>query len=298
MEETDVREVVGRNDRSWKPSRARSATGVTTALILAAGAGSRLRPLTLNAPKCLTDVSGTTILGRLVCNLRREGIQRLVVVTGYLDRCVREFLDSHASDFQVDYVVNPIYRTTNNIYSLWLARHAIQEPFVLIESDLVFEESMLQGMLIPNKIAVSRIRPWMNGTTVELDAVDGVTAFHLDKHFLNPRRYKTVNIYSLGLLSWRATVDRLSQYISDQRVEVYYESVFADMVADKTLSFDAVFFDENRWYEIDTLSDLTQAELLFPHSSSRLLSGGRGQPMTVPRHDRPAARATASRAGA
>ena len=65
---------------------------VTTALLLAAGTGSRLRPLTLNAPKCLTEVGGKPILGRLVENLRSQGIKRLVVVTGYLDHCVHEYL--------------------------------------------------------------------------------------------------------------------------------------------------------------------------------------------------------------
>jgi len=66
---------------------------VTTALLLAAGTGSRLRPLTLDAPKCLTEVGGEPILGRLVVDLRSQGIKLLVVVTGYLDHCVREFLE-------------------------------------------------------------------------------------------------------------------------------------------------------------------------------------------------------------
>lgn len=187
----------------------------------------------------------------------------MVVVTGYLDHCVREFLQKNASDMQVDYVFNPIYRTTNNIYSLWLAQQAIQEPFVLIESDLVFEESMLKNMLKPDKIAISHILPWMNGTTVGLNAKKGVTAFHVDHNVNDEVRYKTVNIYSLSLQSWRRVIAQLDRSIANNRVDEYYEAVFADMVADDTLKFDAVFFDKNRWYEIDTIKDLHQAELLF-----------------------------------
>lgn len=246
---------------------------VTTALLLAAGTGSRLRPLTLDAPKCLTEVGGKTILGRLVDNLRSQGIKRLVVVTGYLDQCVREFLQKNAPNIQVDYVFNPVYQTTNNIYSLWLARKAIQEPFLLIESDLVFEESMLKDMLIPDKIAISKLLPWMNGTTVELNAQEGVTAFHAKRDINDNPKYKTVNIYSLSLQSWQRVITRLDRYIADERVGGYYETVFADMVGDGTLKFDAVFFDENRWYEIDTIEDLHEAENLFrppvtiiPHS--------------------------------
>jgi choline kinase len=239
---------------------------LTTALLLAAGTGSRLQPLTLDAPKCLTEVGGKPILGRLVDNLRSQGIKRLVVVTGYLDHCVREFLQKNAADMQVEYVFNPVYQTTNNVYSLWLAQKAIQEPFVLIESDLVFEKSLLKDMLIPDKIAISHILPWMNGTTVELNAQEGVTAFHVKPDVNDKPRYKTVNIYSLSLQSWHKIIAQLDRYVDGERVDEYYEAVFADMVADGTLNFDAVFFEKDKWYEVDTVADLHQAQLIFPRS--------------------------------
>lgn len=239
---------------------------LTTALLLAAGTGSRLHPLTLDAPKCLTEVGGKPILGRLVANLRSQGISRLVVVTGYLESCVRDFLEINKGDMQVDYVFNPVYQTTNNIYSLWLARQAIKEPFLLIESDLVFESGMLKKLLKPDKIAISHILPWMNGTTVTLNGDEYVSAFHGKGCVNNNPRFKTVNIYSLSPQSWQKTISYLDRYIADDRVNEYYESVFSDMVADKELTFDAVFFDKNRWYEVDTIEDLHQAELIFPRS--------------------------------
>jgi choline kinase len=239
---------------------------ISTALLLAAGTGSRLHPLTLDAPKCLTEVSGEPLLARLLDNLRVQGIERLVVVTGYLDHCVREFLEENAADMQLDYVFNPVYKTTNNIYSLWLAKKAIEEPFVLIESDLVFEASMLEPMLIPDRIAVSNILPWMNGTMVELNADKAVKAFHVNHDVDDERRYKTVNICSLSSQSWQQVIARLDRYIEDGRVNEYYETVFADMVADGSLEFDAVLFNENKWYEIDAMEDLHKAELMFPRA--------------------------------
>ena len=239
---------------------------ITTALLLAAGTGSRLRPLTLDAPKCLTEVSGEPILARLLDNLRIQGIKRLVVVTGYLDHCVREFLEENAADMQLEYVFNPVYQTTNNIYSLWLAKKAIEEPFVLIESDLVFEASMLEPMLVPDRIAVSNILPWMNGTMVELNADKAVKAFHVSHDVDDERRYKTVNICSLSSQSWQRVITRLDRYIEEDRVNEYYETVFAEMVADASLEFDAVLFNENKWYEIDAMEDLHQAELMFPRA--------------------------------
>ena len=81
------------------------------------------------------------------------------MVIGHLGDHIQEFLQHHADNMQIDYVINPDYRTTNNIYSLWLARQQIREPFLLVESDLVFEASMLDDMLQPGKMAISRILP-------------------------------------------------------------------------------------------------------------------------------------------
>lgn len=249
-------------------SHVANATNVTTALLLAAGTGTRLQPLTLDAPKCLTEVGGVPILERLVNNLRAQGFERLVVVIGHLGDRIQEFLQQHAGELRVDYVINPDYRTTNNIYSLWLARQQIREPFLLVESDLVFETWMLDDMLQPGKMAISRILPWMNGTTVELGvelwSERRVSAFRMRSEICDDAcQYKTVNLYSLSLNSWRKIEERLSRYVSEGRLGEYYEAVFAEMVADGTLSFDAVFFDADRWYEIDTRADLRGAENLF-----------------------------------
>lgn len=249
-------------------SHVANAGNVTTALLLAAGTGTRLQPLTLDAPKCLTEVGGIPILERLVNNLRAQGFKRLIVVIGHLGDCIQDFLQQHAGDMQVDYVLNPDYRTTNNIYSLWLARQQIREPFLLVESDLVFETWMLDDMLQPDKMAISEMLPWMNGTTVELGGKLGaelrVTAFRAGGEVCDDaRQYKTVNLYSLSLDSWGKIEERLGHYVSAGRLGEYYEAVFAELVADGALALDAVFFDADRWYEIDTRADLRAAENLF-----------------------------------
>jgi len=237
---------------------------LTTALLLAAGTGSRLQPLTLDAPKCLTEVGGKTILGRLLDNLRAQQIERLVVVTGHLEHCIREYLDEYATDIKVEYVFNRLYKTTNNIYSLWLAKELIEEQFILLESDLVFEESMLSDLMIPDKIAVSRILPWMNGTTVKIDSKSIVSKIHVKEKVEDVDQYKTVNICSLSSHSWNNVVSYLKDYIENGDVNEYYESAFSKMVADGVLKFGATIFDENRWYEIDNIDDLANAEMMFP----------------------------------
>ncbi len=238
---------------------------VSTALLLAAGMGSRLNPLTQSEPKCHTMINGTSILERLVICLERQGFKRLVVVTGHLEHRIQEFLGNQAGGISVEYIFSPLYETTNNIYSLWLARERIHEPFLLIESDLVFDGSLLDDMRYPDRIAVASMRPWMNGSTVTVDALRRVKRFHSGiAGPLDEIRYKTVNIYSFSLASWQRIKDRLDRHISLGRVNNYYETVFAELVADGSLSLHAISFDDKPWYEVDTFADLAEAEKLFP----------------------------------
>ncbi|HEY3318622.1 MAG TPA: phosphocholine cytidylyltransferase family protein [Coriobacteriia bacterium] len=242
----------------------------TTALLLAAGMGSRLAPVTDSTAKCLVEVSGVPILERLLRTLRSYGFTRLVVVVGHESDAIQDYLGDHSGDIQISYVVSSAYRTTNNIYSLWLAREVIDEPFLLVESDLVFNEALLEEMLCPDRVAISRQLPWMNGTTVTLDAT-GVAAFCLGEMSRpDATHYKTVNIYSFSHTTWKAICGRLEKYVAAKRTGDYYESVFAEMVADGNLTLTPVLFDADSWYEIDTLEDLAAAELAFPRYSETL----------------------------
>ena len=232
---------------------------VHTALLLAAGTGSRLAPLTDKTPKCLVPVNEISILERLVDALRLHDFKRLVIVVGHQADSIRNFLGTRAGGIEITYITSPVYKTTNNIYSLWLARKEIDEPFLLIESDLVFDPQMLKDMLQPDRIAVSKLQPWMNGTTVTINSHQTVKAFQKDVQKPDDKHYKTVNIYSLSTQTWQLVCKRLDHHISKNMVNGYYETVFADMVTEDCLSFTPVFFDTDRWYEIDTIADLRAA---------------------------------------
>ena len=238
---------------------------ISTALLLAAGTGSRLFPLTKSSPKCLTLINDKSILERLVNNLKSQGFKRLVIVTGYKKECIKAFLGSRSGDLTIEYIHSPLYRSTNNIYSLWMARNMMNEPFVLFESDLVLNTSLLDEMVYPDKMAVAEMQPWLEGTTVSVNKKNQITQFQegtTDTY--SDIRYKTVNIYSFSLPSWHAIVKRLDQYISDGSIHCYYETVFSEMIDDKSLTFESVSFDHKPWYEIDTIQDLAEAEKLFP----------------------------------
>ena len=239
-----------------------STEPVRTALLLAAGTGSRLAPLTDMTPKCLVPVNEISILERLINSLQEHNFNRLVVVIGHQADCIRDYLGTTNGGMDITYITSPLYKTTNNIYSLWLARNVIDEPFLLIESDLVFNTDMLTDMLYPDRVAVAKIEPWMNGTTVTINSHMEIEAFHCGAQTVDGQQYKTVNIYSLSASTWQLVRERLDYHISRNLVNGYYETVFADMVKEDCLFFTPVFFDTNSWYEIDTITDLRAAELV------------------------------------
>ena len=182
---------------------------VRTAVVLAAGLGSRLGQLTWKRPKCLVSVGGVPILERLVVTLDEYGIERLVMVTGYGAEMIHDYLGERFGGIAVEYVVNPLFATTNTMYSLWLARGLIDEPLLLVESDVVFDGDLLAPLLQPDRIAVSRQLPWMNGTTVTLGADGHVNALYSPppgvyfQHCTSPDHFITVNICSLARATWR-----------------------------------------------------------------------------------------------
>ncbi len=243
---------------------------VRTALLLAAGLGCRLGSLTEALPKCLVPVNGVPILERLVRALDAHRFERLVIVTGYEAETIRDYLGERFGGIAIEYLFSPVFETTNNIYSLWLARQLIDEPFLLVESDLVFDEPLLAPLLQPGRIAVSRQLPWMSGTTVTLDAGGSVDAFYppppgvYGEHCTDAGHFMMINICSLARDTWGEVCERLDRHVAAGRTGFFYETVFEEMAADGSMAPAAVRFPTERWYEIDTPADLASAELVFP----------------------------------
>jgi choline kinase len=212
-------------------------------------------------------VNGQPLLQLLVDALVVNGFKRLVVVVGHLENSIRSFLAQNSGGLTIEIIANPLYKTTNNIYSLWLANEKIQEASLLLECDLIFDHSQLEGLLYPDKIAISKLQPWMRGTLVSMNPLNRVSAFIMGNNpydgAMSEILFKTVNIYSLSWPSWQKVFKRLDVYISKGRVHEYYETVFKEMVADGSFSLEGVLFGPQRWYEIDTVEDLKNAERIL-----------------------------------
>ena len=158
------------------------------AIILAAGMGRRLGELTKNNTKCMVQVNGTALIDRLLLQLSRLDLKRVVIVVGYEGKKLREYIGTRYDHLlHIEYVNNPVYDKTNNIYSLALAKDHLQEDdTLLIESDLIFDEEMFSLILdnpCPNLALVAKYQTWMDGTMVCLDGENNIVNFVPKKAF-------------------------------------------------------------------------------------------------------------------
>lgn len=108
-------------------------------LILAAGMGKRLGELTSQNTKCMIEVNGTTLIDRMLHQLEKLHLSRIVIVVGYEGRKLVDYIETLDIQTPVCFVNNPVYDKTNNIYSLSLAKeYLMKEDTILLESDLIF----------------------------------------------------------------------------------------------------------------------------------------------------------------
>jgi histidinol-phosphate/aromatic aminotransferase/cobyric acid decarboxylase-like protein/choline kinase len=242
---------------------------VRRAVILAAGRGSRLHAKTWDAPKCLVEVGGESILERALRALASEGITEALIVVGYKSDVLRARIGARYAGIDIRYVDAPDYATTNNLRSLWDARAHLDRDVVLLEADIAFDPGVVATLFAEpgSAAAVAPYDPSLSGTVVRPDASGRVTSFALGsdqgKGFDHSGTFKTVNIYLLRAEALAEIVPRLSAALEARQVDAYYETVFKDCVDEGLIDMAAVDVSGSRWSEIDDDRDLDAAEFLF-----------------------------------
>lgn len=248
------------------------------AIILAAGMGKRLKELTSEATKCMVKVNGVAMIDRMMGALDKLGLSRIVVVVGYEGQKLMDYIDALGVSTPVEYVNNTVYDKTNNIYSLYLAKdYLVQEDTLLLESDLVFEEAVLQKLIrnpYPSLVLVDKFESWMDGTVVTLDEHDNIQSFVAKREFDFNRideYYKTVNIYKFSKeFSQLYYVPFLEIYCKALGTNEYYEQVLKVITFLEDPHIKAVKLTGEKWYEIDDVQDLDIAETIFLEGEDKL----------------------------
>lgn len=246
------------------------------AIILAAGMGKRLGAKTKDNTKCMVEVNGVRLIDRLLHQLSASGIHKVVIVVGYQSDNLKSWIADRYEDMQIIYVDNPVYDRTNNIYSLWLAADYLRsDDTLLLESDVILDDSVIPYILsasYPNLALVDKYESWMDGTVVRLNKENDIVNFIPKKGFdfrVADNYYKTVNVYKFSKSFSAGTyVPFLEAYTKSVGVNEYYEQVLRVISALDRRDFKALPMNGRKWYEIDDLQDLDNAETLFEEDSS------------------------------
>jgi len=232
------------------------------ALILNSGVGRRLHPLTKRIPKPLLVVGNNTILGHQLDSLLSCGVRDVIITTGPLENKLKSYMGEKYSDVNASYVRNSRYRTTNYIYSMWLARGSIDDDIILLHGDLLFERTLLKKLIdkkFPNCVLVNKeIKPpkkdfkavIKNNRVVKI----GVEFFEKNAFFSAP-------LYKFSMSDFMLWLYEIGKAVKKGNLKIYAESVFNEISG--KIFLHPLFYAEEICMEIDTMEDLKTARSLF-----------------------------------
>lgn len=226
---------------------------IRNAIILAAGLGNRLLPLTKDIPKCLLSVGGKTILEHQIDRLLRAEVNNITVVTGYQAEKIHKFLGN-----RVRWIHNKDYLATSSLYSFWLAREAATEGFILLNADVLFHEEILFKLLCSPYPDVLTMEPNPNLGEEEMK-------IHLKKRKVSQisKTLKEFDGENLGIVKFskeggQILLKAVDAIVKSGRIDVMIPFAF-DKIA-KFHSLYAISSDELPWIEIDFVEDFEKAK--------------------------------------
>ena len=234
--------------------------------------GRRLGELTKENTKCMVPVNGVRLIDRLLGQLSRLKLNRVIIVVGYQGQKLIDYIGNrYESKLKIEFAENPIYDKTNNIYSLSMVKDKLQEDdTLLIESDLIFSDRFFPMIIenpYPNLALVAKYESWMDGTMVRLDEEQHIVNF-ISKDAFDysdvDSYYKTVNIYKFSKdFLQHQYVPFLDAYTKAVGNNEYYENVLRIISMLNSHNMKALPVGNEKWYEIDDKQDLDIAEALF-----------------------------------
>lgn len=238
------------------------------AIILAAGTASRLRPLTLHTPKCLLKVGERTLLQRSMDAIIKAGVREFVIVTGYLHEKIENFVqETYGDSISVCFIHNKDYETTNNIYSLWLARPKAEgEEVLLLDSDLLYDGQIVEKVLDDcheNVLTLIRHELGEEEMKVVMDENGAITEI---SKTCDPASAagESLGIERMGKAYTTALYKELDGMMTQEHLEnTFYELAFLRLIA-KGSTFSVLDVTDLFSCELDTIEDFENAKQRIP----------------------------------
>lgn len=236
-------------------------------ILLAAGIGSRIRPLTDDRPKSLLEINGQSILERMLTNVRNVGLKDVIVITGYLEDQLKEFISTKFPDLNVTYKTNDVYEDTNTGYSLLLTKDFINgDSFIKFDADVVFEEEVLRKLKDSEFETALCIDTNIHLDKEEVKVITDESGMVLEVgKKLDPTRCKgeSIGIEKIGSEAGKMLFKELGRLMSDKaNWKEYYDDSYTTLV-NNGIKFGAVDITGLKWVEIDTHEDFDRAKSLF-----------------------------------
>lgn len=239
------------------------------ALILAAGFGKRLRPLTDTIPKPMVEVNGVPLLVNALNNLVDCKVYDIGIVVGHMADYIRERIGSEYRGAKITYFENERYLETNNVVSLYVARQFLDDDVLLLEADLFYRKNLIEALLNTPvgecSILVSPFNPEiMDGTIVQVDEDNHVQSLILGKWQKKDEDYtamkKTVNLYRFSReFVQNKYMPLIEWYVEHMGENSYYEKVLGALLYLRECEAKVVEVPETEWCEVDDLEDLERA---------------------------------------
>ncbi len=232
------------------------------AIILSAGQGKRLLPLTDNLPKCLLPVQEKTILEWQIDELNKCGIDRITVVTGYRSEKVDDLLNRRYNSGQIKTIYNKLYSKTDNLVSCWIASCEMTEDFILLNGDTLFEADVLKRLIEspahPVTVVVSQ-KDIYDADDMKVE-MDGCRLVKIGKKIAPDE----INAESIGMILFRDDgpmlfCRALKKALDDPGAgKKWYLSVIDEMA--RTIPVWTCPITGLQWCEVDYQADLKHAE--------------------------------------
>ncbi len=232
------------------------------AVILAAGMSTRLKPLTDNSPKCLLKIGKTNMLHRMIENILANGIDEFIIVTGYLNDMVEDYVKTNFPDLNVKFLHNADFRNNNNCYSLWMVKDLIRDKMLLLDSDILFQKEIISRLIQSGHNCCLAVNCHKCGDEEIKIVVDHRYQINEISKTIHPRNALGESIgieyfSGAGLENMFRILDRRVNL--EGKIDEWYEASFQEWI-DKGGKMYAVDISDYLAMEIDFASDIETAE--------------------------------------
>lgn len=234
------------------------------AVILAAGTGSRMRPLTETTHKCLLEINNEPIIRNQLNNLKKAGLSDIMLVGGHKFDLIKDYLKD-----EVKYAFNPFYETTNSIVSLWFAVQNIDSDILIVNSDVIFDDDLIKRMCNTGyDIAIAVSKEWSDERGYKAEIIDDFVV----NMSMNIEKDKIGGEYAGMVFVKKEQMQKLKNQCEKLMIEKKFNGWFEDMIVDlikNGAKAKSVEVDTEKWYELDTVEELEYARNKFSKAGAQ-----------------------------